>query len=139
MKPCPDAEHGHCYINARNHPDGKPVNGWMFWERKKAFVEAEAHCVVELPDGSLIDNTPKPDGEKQILFLADPDLETPDDGEMGPANRRLLICDDRMMRDWLELAEKRDAIMRNVYEGNDAQSVLMEFMMSNNQVMMRFP
>ncbi len=47
------------------------VYGWVIWEdRKKSFVEAEFHAVIK-EKGKLLDISPRQDGEKIILFIAD--------------------------------------------------------------------
>jgi hypothetical protein len=43
----------------------------MIWEdKKKRFIEAEFHAVVK-QGSSLVDITPRIDGEKKILFVPD--------------------------------------------------------------------
>ena len=72
----PDAEGRarHCYLNSaryvRKNPGASIVFGWVVWE-SSIILELEAHSVVRLEDGRLIDVTPPVDGERKILFLPD--------------------------------------------------------------------
>lgn len=51
---------------------GKMIFGWVIWEkRRKGFIEAEFHAVVER-NGKLLDITPRVDREERILFVRDP-------------------------------------------------------------------
>jgi hypothetical protein len=48
------------------------VFGWVIWEnRKQVFVEAEFHAVIT-QGNTLVDITPRVDGEETILFAPDP-------------------------------------------------------------------
>ncbi len=51
---------------------GAVAYGWVIWEWPGVLAEAEFHANWLSPDGKLVDVTPKPDGEQQILFLSDP-------------------------------------------------------------------
>ena len=51
--------------------EGQPVAGWCIWYAPGDLIEGEYHCVWKSPTGELIDLTPKPDGERQILFVPD--------------------------------------------------------------------
>jgi hypothetical protein len=55
---------------AKNY-GGKVQLGWIIWEAPSLFLEAEFHATWVSPAGVLIDVTPKPDGERQILYLKD--------------------------------------------------------------------
>jgi hypothetical protein len=66
-----------CHINVWAHwkrnPGGGAVAGWVIWQAKSAsFVEAEFHSVWRAPKGSLVDVTPRKDGEQYVLFVPDP-------------------------------------------------------------------
>lgn len=45
--------------------------GWIIWESPEVMLEAEFHAVWLSTEGEMVDITPKPDGERQILFLPD--------------------------------------------------------------------
>jgi hypothetical protein len=45
--------------------------GWMIWELPGLFLNAELHAVWVDTDGTLVDISPKSDGETQILYAAD--------------------------------------------------------------------
>lgn len=50
---------------------GEIVYGWEIWEWPRIMIEAEFHAVWRSPAGELEDVTIKPDGESEILFIAD--------------------------------------------------------------------
>jgi hypothetical protein len=63
-----------CFTNVRKAVEeegGTIIYGWMLWELKGALIEAEHHAVWEKPDGTLVDITPKRDGEQSIVFVRD--------------------------------------------------------------------
>ena len=55
---------------ARNN-GGKVQFGWTIWEAPSLCLQAEFHATWVSPSGEIIDVTPKPDGERQILYLKD--------------------------------------------------------------------
>lgn len=50
---------------------GKIVFGWTIWEWPNVLWTAEFHAIWRSPTDELIDITPKPNLEKQILFVVD--------------------------------------------------------------------
>ena len=65
-----------CFPNVRHKiaRDGGFIQyGWMVWEWPNKLIEGEFHAVWVAPDGGFRDITPKPDGEKRILFIPDPE------------------------------------------------------------------
>ena len=52
---------------------GEHAPGWLIWEMRGVLLNAERYTCWRSPEGDLIDVTPKPDGEKRILFLDGPD------------------------------------------------------------------
>jgi hypothetical protein len=80
------------------HDGGGIRLGWAFWEWPNAFLNAEFHAVWGDPAGRLVDITPKPLGEKTILFAPDPTYADVSDLKCRPRNRRMRIyasADDR--------------------------------------------
>jgi hypothetical protein len=78
VEPTADAAYGYCVFNVPPHVDrcgGRMVLGWCIWEWPGILLNAEFHACWLSPEGELIDITPKPDGEKTILFLPDPALK----------------------------------------------------------------
>ena len=67
---------------------GSIVFGWTIWEWADVLLTAEFHAVWKSPDGVLFDITPKPHGEKTIIFVPKPGF--PQDFNFGdrPANRQ---------------------------------------------------
>ncbi|MCY0998317.1 hypothetical protein OWM54_14370 [Myxococcus sp. MISCRS1] len=64
-----------CYVNAKNVAEqcgGQVVYGWRIWEWPGILLEAQAHAVVQKPDGTFVDVTPPHDGSTQDLFVPDP-------------------------------------------------------------------
>ncbi len=71
---------GVCFLNVWDtvkRLGGKAIYGWIVWYDPKAIIEGEYHAVWEKPDGTWVDITPTPDGEKRIAFVATG--ETPND------------------------------------------------------------
>lgn len=93
----PNGIHGFCNLSVAakvKQDGGRPVHGWTIWEMPGALWTAEFHVVWKAPDNTLIDVTPKPDGETSILFV--PDETYPDDFDFAarPLNRRRRIRRD---------------------------------------------
>ncbi|WP_434729570.1 hypothetical protein [Rhizobium binae] len=73
---------------------GTPLHVWTIWELPDALWTAEFHVVWKAPDGSLVDVTPKPDGETSILFVPDDTYLDDFDFAARPLNRRRRIRPD---------------------------------------------
>src|SRR3989344_6575464 len=74
--PYEESEYQECFSNVQNYIKkfgGKIQQGWTIWEIPKKFIEAEFHAVWVDDNENYIDISPKPDGEKRILFLKDND------------------------------------------------------------------
>jgi hypothetical protein len=52
---------------------GEHAPGWLIWEMRGVLLNAERYSCWRSPEGDLIDVSPKPDGEKRILFLQSPE------------------------------------------------------------------
>lgn len=81
------AEYGYCHLNVREkvaRDGGSCSAGWLIWLASDVFIEAEFHSVWRSPGGELIDVTPKPDGERRVLFV--PDAGRVWDGGPPPPN-----------------------------------------------------
>ena len=50
---------------------GQCLPGWLIWASSK-MIDAVHHSVWHSPDNTLVDPTPKEDGEQRVLFLPDP-------------------------------------------------------------------
>lgn len=80
--------HRNCERFLKSNP-GTTIHGWLIWTIPDQWVEAEQHSIIRLPDGSLRDVTPQPDGEEQIVFLPDPKMVY--DGTIAPKHVRALV------------------------------------------------
>ncbi|MDP2628771.1 MAG: SEC-C metal-binding domain-containing protein [Nanoarchaeota archaeon] len=72
--PYEKSEFQECFSNVEDYIKkfgGKMQIGWTIWEIPKKFMEAEFHAIWVREDGAYMDISPKPDGEKKILFLKD--------------------------------------------------------------------
>ena len=67
---------------------GSMVTGWSLRELPTVYVEGVFHAAWCAPDGSLVDVTPRADGQTRILFLQDTKTRW-DGSEIEP--RRLLL------------------------------------------------
>jgi hypothetical protein len=88
--PTAGAEPGWCHRNVARAivaTGGEPVHGRTIWTGD-LFATAEFHVVLRTADGALVDVTPKRDGERAILFAADPSREADFDFMRRPPNQR---------------------------------------------------
>lgn len=64
-----------CHFNVWVQCDkagGRAQHGWILaQDRQQDFAEAQFHTVWHSPCGSLRDLTPRPDGEKRLMFIPD--------------------------------------------------------------------
>jgi len=67
---------------------GGIVFGWTIWEWPNVMWTAEFHAVWRSPSGELIDITPKPKRESDILFVADQSYPETFNFDLRPGNRR---------------------------------------------------
>jgi len=70
---------------------GSIVFGWTIWEVPKLLLTAEFHAVWSPADGSLVDITPKPNAERQIVFVPDGGYPQDFDFDLRPSNRRMRL------------------------------------------------
>ena len=68
-------ESDNCHFNVLvmcNYHGGGVINGWIIsQDTKNDFIEAQFHAVWSHPDGTLVDITPRKDGEKRLMFVLD--------------------------------------------------------------------
>ncbi|MDX3968257.1 MAG: hypothetical protein QHD01_16865 [Bradyrhizobium sp.] len=89
----PGAEAGWCHRNVANvvaREGGEAAYGVCIWAND-LFATAEFHAVHRRSDGTLTDPTPKPDGDRDILFALDPSRGPDFDFMQRPANRRVRL------------------------------------------------
>lgn len=120
VSPCEGCVPNNCFINVEKviaANGGEVRYGWIIWENK-VFWDAEFHGCWVPPDGwlggtiTLLDVTPKPDGESQILFLPDPKSKW--DGQRPVFNVSDPRFDLQSVRDMLRASrEKYDLIMKH--------------------------
>jgi hypothetical protein len=70
-----DPEPQNCFLNVwvqMSYAGGDKQYGWLIaQDSTKDFIEAQFHAVWKNPEGELIDVTPRPDGEKRVMFIPD--------------------------------------------------------------------
>ena len=77
VQPAEGAERDYSLENVARHAaqlGGATVLGWCIWERPGINFHATFHAVWKAWNDELIDISPPPNGENQILFLPDPKL-----------------------------------------------------------------
>ncbi|PCJ54330.1 MAG: zinc-binding protein [Planctomycetota bacterium] len=107
-----------CFNNVQAHVtanNGEQIFGWMIWYDPKKVIEAEFHCVWNSEDGELVDISPKPDGERKIVFL--PDVDATWDKHFVP-NKRKALDDDPLIH---QLIRKLEAIDKLNVKYSDAE------------------
>jgi hypothetical protein len=91
VSPTVGAKFGWCSANVLDvcrENGGAPVYGWLVWEERGLYLNAEFHCVWH--DGrDLRDITPTQEGETRVLFAPDPRYGADFDFRRRPNNRRL--------------------------------------------------
>ncbi len=105
----------HCFFNVPEKValhGGSMQYGWIIWETPRILLDAEFHAVWRSPKNSLIDVSPKPDGEKRILFLSDANRVW----EKEPVNniRRPLI-DNAYVRRLIRFSEAKFDLQKRHY------------------------
>jgi hypothetical protein len=101
-----------CFSNVREHISsngGSMQLGWLVWETPGIMLEATLHGVWCSSDGALVDVTPQADGEPEIMFLPD-STATIDANTEVVGMRRYPLVDDPLIRQFIRLAEKKDAV-----------------------------
>jgi hypothetical protein len=90
VSPAPGARFGWCSSNVLKQcrdVGGRPIYGWLVWEERGLYLNAEFHCVWH--DGTeLRDITPTQEGETCVLFAPDPRYGADFDFTQRPNNRR---------------------------------------------------
>jgi uncharacterized protein YecA (UPF0149 family) len=81
---------------------GRAQFGWLLRELPGWFLEAEFHAVWAAPDGRLVYITPKPSGERVVLFL--PHAQGPP-GRGSPTTRYMALSNSPDVRAVVESAE----------------------------------
>lgn len=100
---------------------GSPVFGWAIWEWPKIMFTAEFHTVWQDDNGNLFDITPKPKGEKQILFVADRSYKQDFNFDNRPGNRRMRIYNAENREDIAKLKISNLLGKQLEYENKRAQ------------------
>jgi hypothetical protein len=110
VMPAEGAIFAECFHNVIAHAKkcgGSLRYGWDVSILEGVYGEAEFHAVWRKPDGTLLDITPKAQGEDRILFQPD-DVNTYDfDSRRSLANRFCAFCDDPLVLRFVELAKYR--------------------------------
>lgn len=78
---------------------GQHAPGWLIWEIRGVLLNAERYTCWRSPEGDLVDVSPKPDGEKRILFLEGPD---PWDGSRVCPTTYALV-DDEPVKNYIKI------------------------------------
>ena len=123
VRPVTDVRFNYCLTDVPLHSPkwgGNTQFGWIIWECPNVFLEAEFHACWLNPDNELIDITPKPDNEAQILFL--PDSYRIYEHKAIP-NRRKALIDNEFTRLWLKCENKKDEIRAKHFKNDEVDSV----------------
>ena len=125
VKSAPEAAENDCFHNVSDHlkaHGGSSILGWTIWEWPATMIEAEFHCVWLSSKGDLIDITPKPDGDPEVLFLRDEAAEFDVTNPPPPRpNVRQPLTDHPAMRQFLSAATDREALIAQHWKGRHAE------------------
>lgn len=125
VRPFDAAEPNNSYGNVQTQvglSGGESQGGWLIWEIRDVLLNAERFACWRSPEGELLDVTPKPDGERRVLFLPD---ATPWDGARTMPQLAALRSDPRVRayvdavlaerKQWVAEVEDRD-LQRKCYD-----------------------
>lgn len=110
----PECKPNECFLNVRaavEDADGRIAYGWVIWIWPGVLAEAEHHAVWELPDGTLVDITPKAHGEQIILFLRDDGATFDYEGFHRRDNIRLALSSNPAIQDFIDAAAEVTAYL----------------------------
>lgn len=118
-------------VQAKVKKDGGSLqHGWIIWEAPEKLIEAEFHAVWVSPEGELIDITPKPDGETQILFV--PDNKRVYENEPVD-NFRLALSDDPEVQRIMQQSEQMFALRQKYNQNGEVKIPARELKKLNSQ------
>jgi hypothetical protein len=123
VEPVDDVRFNYCLTDVPLYSQkngGNTQFGWIIWECPKVFLEAEFHTCWLNPENKLIDITPKPNNENQILFL--PDSQRIYEHK-AVANRRKALIDNEFTRLWLKCEQKKDEIRTKHFRNDEVDAV----------------
>ena len=101
----PECKPNECFLNVRaavGISGGRIAYGWVIWIWPGVLVEAEHHAVWELPDGTLVDITPKAHDERRILFLRDDGAAFDFEGFRRRDNVRLALSSNPAIQEYID-------------------------------------
>lgn len=116
VKPSGHAVLSECFDNTERQVfqlGGSVQYGWTIWETPGVLLDAEFHAIWRDQNGTLVDITPKDDGETRILFL--PDNTRVWEKELVPNIRRVLDNSPEA-RKKLEIADALFAIKKRNFK-----------------------
>jgi hypothetical protein len=93
-----------CFSNVRAkraRDGGRMLCGWQLWEWPRVLVEAEFHAVWLSPHGEMVEITPKPNGERSVLFV--PDERRGYEGRMVD-NVRMALHEDQLIEHFIRVS-----------------------------------
>ena len=102
--------------------------GWCIWEWPHVYLEAEHHSVWISPEGTMVDVTPKPEGETQILFLRDDTLLPDTTFTKRIENRRFSLKSDPDITRFFEAASAVNRFVDEHSIGKEAKFNSRDFM-----------
>ena len=116
---------GDCFadVERKVKSDGGSVqHGWTVWESPGTLIEGEFHAVWRSPDGTLLDVTPKADGERRILFIPDPNRTFQNE---NIDNVRLALSDDPAVNRMIAMNEELSILRRKYNVGTGESKIPM--------------
>lgn len=125
IAPTPQAEPQECFGNVKKAVEqygGEIVFGWTVWEWPGVYIEAEHHAIWRKPDGTLVDITPSPDGDKSRVFVADPSAIYDFENEgCRRENIRKALSKDPIIAEFFRYARLRHQVMNGIHSVGQVQ------------------
>lgn len=111
VTPVREAELNECFSNVENHiktHGGSLQLGWYIYLWPRVMIEFVFHAVWRQTNGTLVDLTPHPDNEQEILFLPDPKRAYTG---LSPDNVRYPLSKKPPVLEFIQLGEERFRVL----------------------------
>ena len=112
------AQVGNCHKDVRrlvSEKGGEIVFGWIIWQCGQFMIEAEHHAAYRKSDGKLVDISPRPDGEKFIMFLPDPTAPYDYDNLKLVRSHRQTLTENSVTKAFIKAASELDDLKEKYF------------------------
>jgi hypothetical protein len=117
----PHTKERFCFENVKNviaDRGGEIVYGWLVWQYRNIFVEAEHHVIWRKPTGELACVTPQTPPEKAITFILAPSATYDFDKGLVTNNIRIALVADSRLQEVFRAEEQKTEIINAARRSN---------------------